>query len=255
MKTLKQFLIAGSILTLGVAFTSCESDPEFDSTETISVADGNFDYDDDGVWKQNFVSGFLNIDDYEFSHAVPYDNYAYGFTPSRIADKSLHQPLVSFPYASAAGGGITAGSPYLVAYWDSYAEGENPTFDTRSCRIYAEDGDRFQPQSMMVCANTYLYYAVINGTDFSDPFGAGDWVTLTAHGVHEDGMESEAVFYLVNIESDDVASGIVSEWTKFDLSGLGTCTGIYFTMDSSDKNAYGVNVPTYFCMDRLVVKD
>lgn len=250
-----KFLGALAIAALGFSITSCSSDEDFDSTEIINVADGNFSYNDDGVWKQNFVSDNLNIEDYVFSHAVPYPDYANGFTPSEVTDATYHESLSSFPYASAAGGGISGNSPYLVGYWDSYMEGDTGNFDDRTCRIYNEEGDSFQPQSVMVCCNTYLKYAALYGSDFNEKFGVGDWVTLTAHGVHVNGDETEAVFYLINVESDDVEAGIQSQWKQFDLSGLGTCTGIYFTMDSSNKGAYGINVPTYFCIDNLIVKD
>lgn len=254
MKTLKSTLLVVAFLASGVMFTSCEDTPD-DAIEIINVADGNFSYNSAGIWVNNNEPGFLNIDDYVFSHAVPYTNYVTGFTPSKDTNTEERKPYYSYPYASAAGGGINGSAPYLVGYWDSYNEGTDPTFDTRSCRIYNEDGDEFTPQSVMVCCNTYLYYAVLNGTDFSEKFGPGDWVTLTAHGVHMDGTESQAVYYLVNIESNDVEAGITKTWAEFDLTGLGKCTGIYFTMDSNDKGDYGVNVPTYFCIDRLKLED
>ena len=256
---MKKFTLLASlaVMALGLSVSSCSSDPEFDDNETIVVSDGSFDYDDDGVWNQNTESGFLNIDDYEFSHIVT-DGYVYGFTPSKVSDTSLHQPMYEFPYASAAGGGLTGkDSQYLVGYWAEYLEGDDCEFNNRTCRIYAEDGDEFQPQSAMVCVNTYLKYAALNGTDFSAPFTTGDWVTLTAHGVHLDGTVAEATFYLINIESDEVEAGIQSDWKEFDLTSLGTCTGMYFTMDCSEnlKSDYGMDVPTYFCLDQLKVKE
>lgn len=247
-----------AFLALGLAFASCSSDTEYDSTEIISVSDAQFSYDTEGVWTGNTSDSYLNIDDYEFSHIVDKDGYVYGFTPSKVSDTSIHDPLYSFPYASASGGGVAGkGSQYLVGYWAEFLEGENCPFTERTCRIYDEDGDTFVPQSVMVCNNTYLKYTVLNGTEFTSPFGPGDYVALIAHGVHIDGTEEEATFYLVNIESTDVESGIVSSWQQFDLSGLGACTGIYFTMDCSDnyKSAYGLNIPAYFCIDKLVVKD
>lgn len=255
MKLFKSSLYAAVVLMASAAVTSCSSDPDYDSSEIIVASDGNFSFNTAGVWVQNLQSGNFEIDDYIFSHAVPYEGYANGFTPSKVADNSLREPLFSYPYCSAAGGGITGQTPYLVGYWDAFSEGTNPTFDDRSCRIWEEDLEQFRPQSVMVCVNTYLYYAVLNGTDFSKKFGPGDWVTLTAHGVHLDGTEATAVFHLVNIESTDVESGICKQWTQFDLTDLGTCTGIYFTMDSNDKGDYGINVPTYFCIDKLVVED
>lgn len=248
-----------AFMAMGALMMSCSSDDDFDSTETINVSDESFAFDSDGVWTENNQPGYINIDDYVFSHIVDDYGLVYGFTPSEVADVSRHDPLYEFPYASASGGGIKGkGSRYLVGYWGEYLEGDNCGFDDRTCRIYAEDGDRFQPQSVMVCNNTYLLYAGLYGTDFSEKFQLGDWVTLVAHGVHEDGTVAEATFYLVNIEdSDNIEAGILTQWKQFDLTALGTCTGMYFTMDCSEnlKGDYGMNIPTYFCLDRLVVKD
>lgn len=256
---MKKFTLIASLAFLAAgSLSSCSSDSEYDSTETINVSDAGYGFDSDGVWEDNQENSFLNIDDYVFSHSVDEWNYVYGFTPSKVADASEKSPLSSFPYASASGGGLKGtGSQYLVGYWAEYLEGDNCPFNERTCRIYEEDGDEFQPQSVMVCNTTYVKYAALNGTDFTSKFAPGDYLTLTAHGVHLDGTVGEATFYLINVESEDVESGILSNWQKFDLTGLGTCTGIYFTMDCSEnfKNDYGMTFPAYFCLDNLVVKD
>lgn len=238
---------------------SCSSDPDFDDTETVSVAEARLPYNADGVWMDNSQPGNLNIDDYIFTHKLDQYDIVYGFTPSEISDTSEHTPLYSFPYASASGGGLTGkGSPYLVAYWPEYLDKDATSLYERYCAIWNEDGDRFEPQSVMVCNNTYLMYEGLNGSAFTPAFIPGDYVYLIAHGVHEDGTEETAVYPLVNIESENTSSGIVQKWEKFDLSRLGACTGIYFTMDCSKhlKNEAGeIMIPTYFCIDNLIVKE
>lgn len=244
------------ILSMGI-LASCSSDPDYDSTDTINVSEAQFPYDKEGVWADNNESGYLTIDDYEFSHIVD-NGYVYGFTPSKVADTSLQTPLYEHPYASASGGGVEGpGSQYLVGYWAEFLEGTDPDFDSRTCRIYAEDGDQFEPQSVMVCNTTYMMYELLNGSDFLPKAGPGTWVGLTVHGVHLDGTESEVTYDLVNVEETNVKDGILMAWAKFDLKSLGKCTGIYFTMDCSDdyKNSYGMLLPSYFCIDQLVVKD
>lgn len=250
-------------MALGASLVSCsDSDSDFDSTETIVASEGNFEYNNDGVWTQNEKNLNFNIEDYIFSHITDEYGYVYGFTPSKVADTADHAPdfyTSPYPYASASGGGIKgAGSPYLVGYWGEYLEGSDCEFSKRTCRIYEEEGEEFQPQSVMVCNTTLMLYACLNGTDFTQKFEVGDWVTLTAHGVHLDGTTAEETIYLVNIEdNNNVKAGILTEWKKFDLRALGTCTGIYFTMDCSDrfKNGFGMTIPSYFCLDQLVVKD
>lgn len=254
----KSTLYAAMAIFAAGLLASCSSDPEYDDTEYIQVSDAQYPYDKEGVWLDNDKSVNLNIEDYIFSHSVDEWGYVYGFTPSKVSDTSAHSPLSSFPYASAFGGGLKGnGSQYLVGYWAEFLEGNNCEFYQRTCRIYEEDGDQFEPQSVMVTNNTYLKYAALNGTDFSPKFEPGDYVMLIAHGVHMDGTESQSTFYLVNIESSDIEAGILQGWEKFDLSGMGACTGIYFTMAASERltGDYGLNIPTYFCLDQLIVKE
>ena len=253
----KNYLIAGlSLLSVGL-LASCDSDPDFDSN-TLLISDGEFRYDDQGVWTKNAQKGFIEDEDYEFSHIVDDDGYVYGFTPSRVTDTSAHDPLFSFPYASAAGGNVGGKwSQYFVGYWAEWLEGADPTFSERTCRFYDEDGEPFKPQYVSICCNTYLMYAAIDGTPFSPKFQDGDWVTLVIHGVHLDGTESQATEYLVNVEGTDVKAGVTMGWKEVDLTGLSECTGVYFTMDASEslKSSYGLDVPTYFCITNLMVKD
>ena len=247
-----------SICAAMAAFTSCSDEPEFNSTVIIDALQADLQYTD-GVWSDNNSNVNLIIDGYEFYHHYEdmsgYD-YVYGFTASKINDISEHSPLYSFPYACISGGGVEGkDSPYIVGYWDNYYETD--TFDGRTCRIFAANGAEFKPQSVMVNNTTYVYYALLNGNPgISRPFGYGDSLTLIAHGVHPDGTESKAEFQLANIiDSNDVASGIITNWTQFNLSGLGICTGMYFTMESSDTSEYGMNSPSYFCIDKLILED
>ena len=45
-----------------------------------------------------------------------------------------------------------------------------------------------------------------------------------------------------------------NDWTFFDLSSLGKVTSVYFTLNSTDTGAYGMNTAAYFCMDKFQVK-
>lgn len=251
-------------MAVGLMATSCsdkdepDNDPDdYDSSEVIYVSEGNFDYDSDGVWDLNYDNSLLAIEDYEFSHAAPYANYANGFTPSKVNDlKNYGADMWQHSYASLSGGGVKGqGTPYLVGYWDAYTESQaaDQTFNSKSCRFWEEDQEPFMPQSVMVNNNTYMYYYVTGG--IASSFKKGDYVKLIAHGVHADGSESTASIDLVNYNKDDIEECIIKDWTEFDLSGLGICTGVYFTIDSSDANEYGLLVPAYFCIDKLVVKD
>ena len=61
-------------------------------------------------------------------------------------------------------------------------------------------------------------------------------------------MDTEVEFYLAK------GKNIVTEWTYVDLKQLGTVDAIFFTMTGSRTGDYGLNTPTYFCIDNIGVK-
>lgn len=257
------FAVAMSI-SLSV-LSSCSDDDNnpdnpknYDDTEVVSASEANFAFDASGIWRDNAVNGFVEIDDYEFFHsAEDMDGYMYitGYTPSRSTDTGKYNDMSAHPYNCISGGGPDgAGTPYLVANWSSWSESDG-TFNTRTTRIYNGDGQPFMPQSVMVNNNTYAYYSMLDGNAYARKFEKGDWFKLIAHGVCTDGTEVTTEFYLANCTEDDASAGIVNDWKPFDLTPLGIVTGLYFTMESSDSGQFGMNTPAYFCIDRLIVKE
>ena len=47
----------------------------------------------------------------------------------------------------------------------------------------------------------------------------------------------------------------LNDWTFFDLSSMGEVEKVYFTLNSTDVGAYGMNTAAYFCMDKFQVND
>ena len=46
-------------------------------------------------------------------------------------------------------------------------------------------------------------------------------------------------------------SYIIKDWTSIDLSSLGVADSISFTVASSDIGQFGINTPTYICIDNV----
>jgi hypothetical protein len=53
--------------------------------------------------------------------------------------------------------------------------------------------------------------------------------------------------------ADNSQDYILSDWTSFDLSALGSVTALDFVLSSSDTGDYGMNTPAYFALDNLSV--
>lgn len=123
-------------------------------------------------------------------------------------------------------------------------------------------------QGFYVTNTTYAYYAMLNGDDFTKPFGADtnalgiidgtngeDWFLLTIFGLDEDSLYTgdSVNFYLADFRYTDSANDyIIDEWTWVDLSSLGPVKGLDFVMSSSDTSGgFGMNNPAYFAADNL----
>ena len=189
-----------------------------------------------------------------------------GFTPAIGGDQTDY----GMPGSSAswttnfggcmAGGGcvinedgtVTAdpGQPYLVAYYSSWAM-EGPS---NQVMFMNKDGKMaFTPAGVYVCNHPWPYYGCVHGDGMARAFEEGDYFELIAHGVTADGTETIASINLVEFTNGQLNA--LNDWTFFDLSGLGEVESVYFTLNSTDSGAYGMNTASYFCMDKFQVLD
>ena len=112
-------------------------------------------------------------------------------------------------------------------------------------------------ESMYVTNTTYVYNLLENGDGWQVPTGAGPDTTfkIVAYGYDsvaaaDDEYISSAEFTLW--ENDEG----VSEWTKWDLSGLGKVVKLRFNLVGSDDlyGDYGLGVAGYFAYDDVTVR-
>ena len=108
-----------------------------------------------------------------------------------------------------------------------------------------------------VTNSTYTYLTLLNGNTFSKKFGGTtghdpDWFMLKIQGYHSGVITDSVKFYLADYRfTDNNLDYIVKDWKWCDLSSLGTIDSLGFTLYSSDTGAYGMNTPSYFCMDNF----
>jgi hypothetical protein len=95
--------------------------------------------------------------------------------------------------------------------------------------------------------------------EFGTPEKEGDWFLLTITGKDKIGKETgtPVTFYLADMRTTS-SPGIVTEWTKVDLTPLGDKVhSLEFALSSSDNSTYDggetyyMNTPEYFCFDNL----
>ena len=104
-------------------------------------------------------------------------------------------------------------------------------------------------KSMDVSPTTYQLGSTQNGDGYAKALTEqGDFLTVTITGYNG---EQETGTVTFDLAKDGT---IQTTWMTIDLSSLGEVTTLAFTMDGSDKSAYGVKQPKYFAFDNVVVK-
>lgn len=183
-------------------------------------------------------------------------SYWDGFTISQKTDtqdygaEGSSAGWIGNEFSSVTGGGVEAGEPYLVGYWGWYTGDD----EARSCHITFNDGDFYDIQGVYVTNATWPYYSCKNNGDgFARPFNQeGDSFMLIAHGVKADGSETTAEIELIGFHNGQFTA--IEDWQWWDLTSLGACEKVYFTMTSTDSGDWGINTAKYFCLSRFTVK-
>lgn len=132
-----------------------------------------------------------------------------------------------------------------------------PSFE-QSIFVSFPAGEEHLIQSMDMCNNSYAGLAMKNGDSYSKKFGGTsgkdkDWFKVTINGFDKNGikLKSQDVFLADYWFSDASKAYILSNWTTFDLSSLGKVNKLTFVFSSSDNGIYGINTPTYVCLDNI----
>lgn len=155
-------------------------------------------------------------------------------------------------YAAVTGTGIKGdNSPYIFGYWDAYNPGSNI--------ISFTDGKSHKVNGVYVTNSAINYISMKYGDSYGKKFGGEqgtdpDFLKLTAIGKNGDVETGSIDFYLADYRSDYSCDDyIVTDWSWMDLSSLGEVSSIEFSLSSSDNGQWGINTPTYFCLDGLSV--
>ncbi len=106
------------------------------------------------------------------------------------------------------------------------------------------DGQARQIKCMDICPNTYVLGTELYGNYFASALGnEGDFLTLTITADNGKSLD-------IDLARD---SYIMQDWTTVSLAELGEVTSLYFSMSGSDVGEWGLNTPTYFAFDNVVV--
>lgn len=212
-----------------------EPDTFFVSSDASSV-DGYY-------YKASFGVGPMSYSHY-WSDFLPY--FGGGFTYSNCTDVETPGYMNMSAFAGSGYGDDT----YLLANSSSFT----PASVTQGQHA------SFAPREAYFTNATYAALSMLQGDAVAKKFGGADgtdpdWFRLVIRGYLQGEPTAEpVVFYLADYRSDNPAEDyVVKDWTRVDLTPLGVVDSLAFELESSDTGDWGINTPTYFCMDHLVV--
>jgi hypothetical protein len=168
-----------------------------------------------------------------------------GFAYSNMTD-SITSGFLNM-YSSKAGLGHLSSVNYAINYDDGYfLPGQmNGTYN-------------FEMQEVYLSNNTFAFNSMRDGDDYAKKFGGfsgnePDFFSVTFDGfLNGQSVGSSVVFYLADFRfNDNSLDYIIRDWTRVDLTALGTVDSVAFHFESSDIGDFGINTPLYFCMDDL----
>lgn len=227
------FLPLAIILFLGLSLISC------DEGVTASVNFEDVDLGADGYLKTNsFTSGSITFNNVFTDWGEGNTSWS-GFACSSLTNKTI----ATFSNdLSVYGKGGASGSKFAVAYSDAYSGNASFHFTGENAAFIIKD--------ISVTNGTYPYLTIKKGNNVAKKFSSGDWFKLIIIGYDIDNNETGRVScYLADFRN--CKSYICDTWKKIDLTTLGVVHKIEIAFESSDVGDYGINTPTYVCIDDI----
>lgn len=234
-----KFLFFAFAASTSIFFSSCEKD----KTEKDRITFEDFDLGPEGYYNGSDQKGDFTIGNAIFSNLFNPDFESWsGFSISNHTDTETRG--VTNQYSAIAGNGANGSENYAVLYtWSS---------DTIEFIIPEKI------TNISVCNSTYAYYAMLEGDDYSKQFGGNsgddpDYFNLIMKGFDEAGKPVfEATLTMADYRfTNNAEDYIANNWTDLDLREGGFVKYMVFSFESSDSGEFGINTPTYICIDNI----
>jgi len=240
----KELIVPVLFFTVLLILSSCNKEDDnlkrsVTNFEEIPLNDEGYYNGSDGLG--GFVSGnakfktFYNADWGSWS----------GFSVSNHTDSVTAG--YSNQYSAIAGSGASNSEKYAILY----------SFSADTVELITPA----RVTNISITNSTYAYFTIRYGNDFATMFGgqsgdSPDYFHLNITLVDSAGVEKNiSPIALADYTSEDPAlDRILRGWLNIDFSAAGYIKYIIFKFDSSDKGEWGINTPTYVCIDNLVTE-
>jgi len=140
---------------------------------------------------------------------------------------------------------------------ETYAVGQQSAV----IRILPDLRDRLL-DGVYITNNTYAHNSMRDGDYYAKKFGGDfgddpDFFKLNILG-YKNGLVAEDTveFFLADYRFEDNSQDyIIDTWEWVDLSVLGAVDSLMFILESTDVGGYGINTPTFFCIDNFTISE
>lgn len=241
---------------------------DFDGIGVINIGNkylnsnfNNLTLNADSYWNGNDNSGgFTDVENIFYSNTYNSSFESWnGFAYSNMRDDSTGTFMNM--YSSITSGGIDATTEKGTNYAVAFVPGDwNNNYQPIPSFLKTVDEKSYLFNGFYITNNTYAYFSMKNGDGFAKKFGGEtgqdpDFLKVLVWGITEDNSTTDTVeFYLADYRFEDSSDDyIVDNWRWVDLTSLGKVKQVNFSMNSSDKGDFGINTPTYFCIDNVTI--
>lgn len=228
--------------------------------EPYTMSDFNdLSLSNNSYWNGSDGSGMFTSGNIEYVNNFDATYYSWaGFSYSNMTDNTT--PGYENQFSAYTRGGMDAGEDGGTNYGIAFVGTDWQSGSSDPVPVEANIiGNEAKVINGFYATNaTYSYLSMLNGDSYAKKFGGDsgndpDYFKLIIYGIDAEGNNTEEVeFYLADYRFDDNSLDyIVDNWRWVELSSLGKVTGLRFYLESSDASAYGINTPTYFCIDNI----
>jgi hypothetical protein len=215
------------------------------------VAQTKADLENFTFTKDTFLNGKEGIKNYSSGNILLPNDYNKefdawsGWSISNIKDNKT--PGYGNQYSAITGSGAEGSKNYAV----TYVNGSSKLLLNNTAKGGIVNG-------LYITNATYTALSMKSGDAFSKKFGGPsgndpDFYSVKIKGWNKGAVTKDSVVvYLADFRSaDNTKDYITSTWQYVSLVTLGAVDSLNFTVASSDVGAFGINTPTYFCIDQI----
>ena len=245
-KSILKSLMALALIGGPVLITSCSDDDDNNKDKTVVVSFENQKLNEQGFWMGEENGTGVSNDwgttyicsyaekDLSFNTSYTVSSYGFSFMGFGISNRTatgFSATNLTIDQFNNVTGKAHSGKQFAVVY------GQAATITVSNTKGVNVKGFFFTNSS-------YLVNSVENGDDYAKKFADGDYLKVTVTADNGKSVDFYPADYRTGVT-------VVKDWKWLDLSSLGRVKVLTFTFDGTDKGGWGLNTPSYVCIDDL----